>query len=306
MTYTSTATSEAAPIIEAVERLARSETLDEFDDAVVLPAGKRVEDLRPILDKRLERPRRAIGTSAHTTLESIIAHAKRQKLDRSVIFANDNPERPRLVVVYNYDDSPKAGADATAVAERADHRDHRAHYDFPLSDEWQAWTKVASEDAWLPQVAFAELLEARLLDVLDPESVPAGARAVAEKLGLSLAPASALLTCAKGITVNAQQAVTQIVNLSTGETEIQFAEKHAGKGGATTVAPSAFALKLPVFRGGIPHVVLARLRYRMAGGSVVWGVRLHRADVCFRDAFGEACTKAQAETELPLFYGTPE
>lgn len=41
-------------------------------------------------------------------------------------------------------------------------------------------------------------------------------------------------------------------------------------------------------------------------GAVVWGVRFHRPEVCFREAFTEACTKAQRETDLPMFYGAPE
>lgn len=294
--------SDPGPIINAIERLAVTERIVDVDDVVVLPSGKGVVDLRPILDKRLERPRRAIGISAHTTLESIIAHANRQKLDRSAIFADDNVARPRLVVVYNYDDSPTADE----LEERPDHRDHRAHYDFPLSEEWQAWTKVAGEDTWLPQAAFAELLEGRILDVLDPGGVPAGTRDVSEKLGLVLANAAALLTCAKGIAIHATQAVTQAVNLSTGETEVSFAEKHEGKGGGKVIVPSAFALRLPVFRGGVAYPVLARLRYRKTDGGIVWGVRLHRADLCFRDAFKEACDRATKETELPLFYGQSE
>ena len=177
---------------------------------------------------------------------------------------------------------------------------------FPLSEEWQAWTKVSGEEVWLPQAAFAELLEARLLDVLDPASVPPGTRDVAEKLGLVLANAAALLTVAKGISVNATRTVTQAVNLSSGEVEVSFAEKHAGKGGDRVVVPQAFALRLPVFRGGAPYVVLARLRYRESEGVIRWGVRLHRADLCFRDAFTQACDRAQKETGLPLFYGTPE
>lgn len=294
--------SDTQPIIDAVQRLSAHHTIDGIENVVVLPktGGREVFDLQPLLDARLDRPKRAKGTSKHTTLDSIIAHAKRQKLDRSVIFANDDPGVPSLTVVFNYDDAPGT------TGEQPDHRDHRAHYAFPLSEEWAAWAKVSGEQCWLEQSAFAELLEGRLLDVLDPSSVPQASKDIAEKLGLSLATPAALLTCAKGIAINATQTVTQAQNLSTGETEMTFAEKHAGKGGASVVVPSAFALKLPVFRGGAPYVVLARLRYRLREGVITWAVRLHRADVCFRDAFTQACDRAAKETGLPLFYGSPE
>lgn len=299
-------TSDSKPIIDAIERLSVHHPIDGVSDAIVVPkagGGREVVDLRPMLDARADSPPRAKGTSAHTTLDSIIAHAKRQKLPQSVLFASDNPERPRLMVVYNYDYAsvPEEGDEPIGTG----WRDHRASYDFQLSEEWSAWTKVAHEDAWLPQAAFAELLEARVLDVLDPASVDPGTKAIADKLGLTLATPAALLSAAKSIAINAARSVTQAVNLSTGETEVQFAETHVGKGGTSAVVPSAFALKLPVFRGGAPYVVLARLRYRM-NGPIVWGVRLHRADLSFRHAFTEACERAAKETGLPLFYGTPE
>ncbi len=289
-------------IIGVVEQGAKHEVIEGVPDVVIIPSpqgGKELRDLREILDKRLERPRRASGTSSHTTLDSIIAHANRQKIDRSVIFASDDPARPFLVVVYNYDDKP------VSTGERADYRDHRAHYAFPLSEEWQAWAR-ASGDKWLSQADFAELLEARILDVLDPAALPMQSKETAAKLGLSLATQAALMTCAKGISINASTSVTQTANLSTGEVELTFAEKHEGKGGAHVVVPSAFALGLPVFRGGAPYVVLARLRYRLNGGQITWGVRLHRADLSFRDAFTQACERAAKETALPLFYGSSE
>lgn len=303
--------SDTAPIIAAIERLSEVEIIEGLDDVIVVPkaTGKEVVDLRPIRDKRLERPRRAIGVSHHTTLESIIAHANRQKLDRSALFACDDPAKPKLVVIYNYDDASDQvdhEDDTTSFHERADFRDHRAEYAFPLSEEWLAWTKIAGEQTWLGQGEFAELLEARVLDVLDPSAVPESTKQIADKLEMKLATPAAILTCSKGLALKATQNVVQAVSLSSGETEIQFAEKHESAGKGATVVPSAFALRVPIFRGGAPYVVLARLRYRLNEGSVRWGVRLHRIDVCFRDAFNEAVRSAAEQTKLPLFFGTPE
>lgn len=311
MNVSETRGSDAKAIIEAIERLKGHEAIEGVEDAIIVSShtGQSVVDLRPMLDKRLERPRRAHGTSQHTTIESIIRHANRQKIDRSAIFASDDPRSPSLTVVYNYDDTPSGQSEADSgepTSERADYRDHRAHYAFPLSEEWLAWAAVSGENAWLPQAAFAELIESRILDVLDPERVPEGAKDTAVRLGFELATPASLMSCSRGISVNATRAVTQTVNLSTGETEISFAETHAGKGGARVIVPQSFALQLPVFRGGEKFVVLARLRYREADGTVRWGVRLHRPDICFRTAFTEACERAAKETALPLFYGSPE
>lgn len=50
----------------------------------------------------------------------------------------------------------------------------------------------------------------------------------------------------------------------------------------------------------------ARLRYRLDGGRVTWTVALHRPELVFRHAFGEACELVANETGLSVFRGSPE
>lgn len=290
--------SNTRPVIEAMERLGHIEGVDGVEDVVVAPAGKVLHDLRTILDKRLPAPRRKVGTSTHTTLDSLIGHANRHRIGPSVLFADDSPSAPALLAVYDYheggDDSPRFG-------------EHRARYAFPLSEEWVAWMAAAGQDRWLPQREFAELLEARIVEVLEPTKLGVITKELSEKLGLTLANQAALLSAAKGLSVRVNLNITNAVTTSSGETELVFETKHEAKNGGPLTVPNAFAIGIPVFRGGTPYALLARLRYRVTdAGAVVWGVRFHRAEVCFREAFTEACTKAQKETGLPLFYGAPE
>lgn len=118
--------------IELTERLAEAEFLQETElletGLVVIPQGKQVVDLRKLQDARLEKPRRIAGESRHTTLDSFVAHVNRFKDDRSAIFADDTPKKPKLTAIYDYHQrhgEPRFGS-------------HRAVYDFPLSDEWLA------------------------------------------------------------------------------------------------------------------------------------------------------------------------
>jgi hypothetical protein len=39
---------------------------------------------------------------------------------------------------------------------------------------------------------------------------------------------------------------------------------------------------------------------------IKWSLAVHRADVCFRDAFYDVAKQVRDKTGLPLFYGTPE
>lgn len=279
--------------IEVVERLGKLEgvALYREDDLVVIPHGKKVVDLRPYEDARLDAPRRKEGCSKHTTIRSLVDHVNRTKDADSVLFANDDPRQPAIVAVYDYNcanGDPRFGK-------------HRAVYAFPLSEEWQAWQAASSGVRDL-----AELLEARILDVLPPSTLPTGASEEAKALGLTLATQAGLLGVAKGLSLRVAQTVVNVQNIGTGEVEVAFEAKHEAKTGGSVVVPTAFALGIPVFRGGVRYPVLARLRYRVTEGVVTWGVRLHRADRVFRDAFEESCTFAQYQTGIPLFYGASE
>lgn len=293
-----TQNSNAGHIIEAVERLVHLEIVPETPlDVIALSSGKVLHDLRTILDKRLPAPRRKVGTSTHTTLDSLIAHAIRHRIGSSVLFADDSPTAPALLAVYDYHE----GADASPHF-----GEHRARYAFPIAEEWAAWMAAAGEK-WLSQRDFAELLEARIVEVLEPSKLGLMTRELADKLGLQLANQAALLSAAKGLSVRVNLNITNAVTTSSGETELVFEQKHEAKNGGPLTVPNAFAIGIPVFRGGTPYALLARLRYRVTdAGAVVWGVRFHRPEVCFREAFTEAGTKAQRETDLPMFYGAPE
>lgn len=290
----------AAAIIGAMRDLHTPEVID-LDPAgvigadqgvVALPRGMELKDLLPFLDARLPAPRRIRGVATHTTLESFIAHAKMFGDAPAAIFANDNRDAPKLVSVFDYHapGKPRFG-------------EHRGVYAFPLSDEWLAWQRASKS---MSQVEFAQLIEDRLLDVASPDAAPPATSQLCISLGLTLATPTQLMALSRGLTVRAEHKATQAVTLSSGELQVAFEEKHTTVDGKPLTIPGAFLLALPVFRGGERYFVPARLRYRLNAGQVTWQVILHRADAVFDDAFTGACTKAAAETTLPVFRGTPE
>lgn len=289
---------EALAIIENIERLAMTETVDGVADVLVVPSGKRIEDLRPIIDARLPAPRRRTGTARVTTLESFTALVRRFADEHSAIFAVDDRRAPRLIAVLDYHEQTAKGAPRFGT--------HRVEYAFPLSDEWRAWLAFAARDQ-ISQRDLAEFLEEHIVDVRAPESLGEATTQLGAQLGITYAGPAALMALSRGLSIRVDQKVTQAINLSTGEASLGFEETHSSKDGTGPLkVPGGFALAIPVFRGGKKYVVAARLRYRLREGAVTWRVALHRVDAVFDDAFSGACADVLAQTEAPLFYGQPE
>ncbi|MCL2777745.1 MAG: YfdQ family protein [Polyangiaceae bacterium] len=268
--------------------------------AIVLSEGLRIESMKEFFDEYLAKPERRKGTANFDDLDSFIAHAKRFADTGSAIFADRGLLRtPRLTSVIDYhwaghekDTDPRFGG-------------HRGIYSFPLSTEWTAW-KEADGKA-LDQAAFASFLEDRLLDVVgDPSNASSSAKAFADALNVTFAPAWRLLELSRGLSVRVGSSVRNAQNLQTGEVQVNFVTEHQDETGGPLKVPSAFIVAIPVFRQGDKYEIPARLRYRIKDGKISWFYELHGVDKVFDHAFREACTKAQTETNLPLFFGTPE
>lgn len=290
-------------VLEAVERGAKGEAFQvgpidaEKGSVLVVPEGKQVVDLRPYREPRLERPVRRKGVAQFTTLGSLIEHANRFRDEHSALFACDEPEKPSITAVLDYHEETAAGLPRFG--------EHRGHYAFPISEEWRFWTGISGKT--LDQRAFAELLEDRITDVVEPGSVGEATRELALEIGIApLAGRSALRTLSKGLTVHVDSKVVNKINLDSGEAQLLFSEQHNGEDGQPIKVPNGFVIAIPVCRGGQAYALPVRLRYRPGSGKVTWTMELHRADLAFREMFDEACTRARQETALPLFFGRPE
>lgn len=185
---------------------------------------------------------------------------------------------------------------------------HRALYRFPVSDEWKAWTTLRDS---LTMQQFAEFLEDRVVDIIDPASIEEKSATLVEakQLGLSLGTPQGLLEISRGLSIKVKAAVTDAHSLSSGETQVSFSEQHdaASKDGTKSIViPGGFAIGIPVFRGGAPYRLLVRLRYRLTGTAITWFFVISRAEKTWQTAVQEACGAAMSGTELPLFYGSPE
>lgn len=275
------------------------------------PAGIGIHQLKPLFDPYRDRPERRTGTAHFQTLGSFIDHVNRFRDPASALFASIDPVKPSLLCVLDYHE-PLNTADGAASPDPAPRwGKHRAAHAFPLSAEWQAW--VAQNKQPMNQSDFACFIEDRILDILpapsfagDLSAQDAKLQAMAALLGGTFAGPERMMGLSRGLIVHERSKIGATVNLASGEGSIEFENEHIDGTGQKLAVPSLFCIGLSVFDSGALYRLTARLRYRRQGAALSWWYELYRADLVFRDAVREACERAAAETELPLFFGAPE
>lgn len=268
-------------------------------EILLAPVGLAVHSLKKYVDEYLEAPERLKGTATLTDMVSFTDHVKRFKKDNSAVFASAAMANPFLLCVYDY----SVSADKPLFA------GHRSLYKFPLSEEWNAWMKF-DDQPFRKQEEFAQFIEDRIADIGDPNDSGKEALEFSELIKADYASPSKLLQLSTGIELRVDLRAAKKVNLSSGETQIQFAEEHDARGTEGPMkVPGAFLLNIPIFEGDEDRVMLpVRLRYRLSkeDGNIHWSYSIYRADKTFDNTLRERAADAATEVALPLFYGAPE
>lgn len=274
---------------------------------VALGEGMELKSVKKLLDEYRERPERMTGFAQLTDLDSLAAYVNRFKRNETLIFLDDiNPLRPGVQVVFDaHEPEPRVPSDASnqVAAAQAGWGQFGARYAFPLTPEFTAWRDVA--DKWLDQRAFASFIETRILDVADPTDPGERATAIAQELGLTLAGKAKLYELSRGLSVTVNQGIANTVNLSTGEGQLIYEEKHVGQGGEVLRVPGAFAVAVPVFRGGAAYRMIVMLRYRVDEKKVKWQLSPHLIELVFEDALEGAAAQLREKTACPVLRGRP-
>lgn len=237
-------------------------------------------------------PERRTGTAAIASLQSFIDLVNRHKDEHSVIFGQPRWPSPKLTAVLDYhqsDGSPRNG-------------EHRITYDFPLTEEFQAWVKHNAKA--MEQVEFAAFLEEHAAELASPteaemiEFEPL----MKERFG----PPNEIIRLSRELEVHVGAKVKRQERLQSGERTIQFQEEHSSAGGEKVDVPGLFMVQVPAFLDGQPVRIPARLRYRIKAGDIVWFYQLYRWEFWLRVQCQSDLFKAAKETELPSFEGEPE
>ncbi|MDX0213115.1 DUF2303 family protein [Sinorhizobium meliloti] len=253
-----------------------------------------VSNVADLFERFREHPRRKSGTAKVATLESLISLIDRHKTEHSAIFAETNWEKPSITAVFDYHEAKNGGL--------ADNGKHRAHYEFPLSEEWKARVKINGKP--LEQVEFAEFIEDHIAELSAPDSFEA--EDFRGKFGFKVAYPNELVALSRGLQVHAETRVKNNVVLQSGEGEITWDEEHRDAQGNKLTVPGMFILSIAPFFMGDPTRIPVRLRYRVSGGKVLWICQLYRPDVHITQQVMRDLERVANETELPHFQGSPE
>ena len=277
--------------------------LEEGITAIAVPKGMELKSVKPFFDEYRDRPERRRGQATLTTLDSFIAHTNRFKGATSIVYGQRDEMAPGVLSVLDYHGEGPADTALPSFGQ------HRGHYAFPLSKEWQAWARIDGET--MNQAKFADFIEERILDVsMPPQDGRSTAGALAldlkETIGGDFATPQRMVELSRGLTIHENSTVGSTINLASGEGEITFRATHVDAQGQPMRVPTMFLVRIPVFDGDAAYEMPVRIRYRKSGAALAWTLHRYRPDIIFLHAFDAALAKVKAETELPVLLGSPE
>jgi uncharacterized protein YfdQ (DUF2303 family) len=234
------------------------------------------------------------GTAKALTLESFITLTNRHKTADSAVFADTNWQKPSLTAVIDYHEARNGG--------EPDNGKHSVAYEFPLSEEWQAWVKNNGEV--MGQQDFAEFIENRIAELSAPTE---DERIQWESdFATRVASPAELVKLSRGLQVNVEARVKNNVMLSSGEGQIAWEEEHRDANGQALKVPGMFCLAIAPFFMGEKARIPVRLRYRVVSGKVVWFYQIYRPDLAVTLRVRDDVAGVAEATLLPTFEATPE
>lgn len=253
-----------------------------------------VESVKALFESYRLHPERKKGTATVQTLASFCDLVNRHSTEDSAIFADADWRKPSFTAVIDYHEAQNAGC--------ADFGQHRIHYPFPLSEEWQAWVKTDGQS--MKQEQFAYFLEDRVSELAAPTDEE---RVRLERdFAVTAATPAQLVELSRGLQVNVASKVKAAHTLASGEGQITWEESHQDAAGKPLKVPGIFILAISPFFMGEKMRIPVRLRYRPVSGEVIWLYQIYRPDQYVTEHVRHALFDVRDKTSLPAFEGTPE
>lgn len=242
-------------------------------------------ELLACVDARAAQPRQIKGMATLLDEVSMIYHVLRFKDGDSALFCLTD----KIVAIYDYHRPVTMQVERRELCARWGR--HGASYTPVLSPEWVAWVKGAGKA--YKQVEFADFIDEHTTDVAGP------------KEGREVPTAADLATMALTLRVTSEDVLDSTINRTTGEQMLVMKREHNTTG--STKLPREFDIEIPIFEGGARYRIPCAFRFRKSGdggASFAWVVR--GADRLIREAFTDMAKRIAAQTQLPLFMGSPE
>ena len=244
---------------------------------MTLPNGMSSHEID--LEKYLPAPSRKKGSAKFTDGDSFLRYVAEHKIAGSTAWCTFDPQTFALSfrAVINDHAAPEAGW-----------RDHIATFTPDMSAEWKTWK---SKDATpFAQVAFAEWIEAHAEDIASRDGLPTDLQ---------------MLAMATNFVAHEDHVLKSSVRLQSGGVRLNYvADADAGTVESMDLFKQ-FAIGIPVFQGGKPWEIQARLKYRTNSGKVSFLYELIRADRVHENAARSLIDQVRAGlADVPLLMGS--
>jgi uncharacterized protein YfdQ (DUF2303 family) len=224
----------------------------------------------------LEHPRRKGGLNILHSTESFCQWVLDQKTPETVIFADPHTSLFTAVIDYHAKNDGPAG---WAIFSGG----HALRFSQPFSD----W--MAINDTRIGQVALAEFLEEHMGEIAEPNG-------------------ASLLTAVLDLKARTRVAFSKAVSLQTGETQLSYVEEtdlNDKKRAGVIALPENLTLVMPVYFGGNPSIIKAKLRVRLRDGDAGFVVKMLNIAEVQREAFNATIEEVQTRCpDVPLYLGS--
>lgn len=247
--------------------------------SVAVPAGASVGVIDLDLDKYKASPDRKSGVFTVHDADSFVAYLAKHAVARTELWADVTTAS--LVAVINAHDESIPG---DAEFGDAGWQDHRLRLALHNTTAWKTW--VTHDGQILEQQAFAELVEGRIVDFVEPSGAD-------------------MLELAQSFKASLSGKFESSRRLGSGESTLEFVEEHQATAGqrGQLVIPDTFSLALKPFEGSEAYKVTARFRYRINDGTLKLCYVLDRPEDILRDAFDDFVSFVSENQTQPIFRG---
>jgi len=248
------------------------------DKSIALPDGWKLSDT----ESTLPTPRRKIARVSLSDDTGFNDYLKRHGL-------------PATCTIWCDADYTKGKVSYTSIindhqdlADGQQWRDHIATFTPDLSVEWKRW--ITQDRKSMSQVDFSLFLEDNLGDIASVEGYPTG---------------SDMLTMATGLELTQDSRIKSAIRLQSGGVRVEYVQDENAETAKSMGVFSKFAIGIPVFWGGAPYKIEARLKYRLKDGKLTFWYELNRPDKVIEDAAKTLTQSIQEATTFPIFHGLP-
>jgi uncharacterized protein YfdQ (DUF2303 family) len=259
-------------LLTRLDKSAVGLALQDGREAVIIPAGHKVEmvnPLTPILSNRIA------ATVLMHDQASFIAYINRYKTEATQLFAEPgflSGGTAKMQAVMDYHRAAANGTgektDKDSKSTNANYTAHVANFVPRYSEAWTRWQAATKEP--MEQAELAEFIEENRADIVDPS-------------------AAQMLDIVRTFKVKKDSEYDSLTYQADGAVKLHYSERVQQQG--STLFPEKLAIGIPVYFRGEVFKVGVFARFKLGGGKVRFQLKLDRDDVIEDEAF-----KAMIET----------